>query len=156
MMSVENSHGSTCGRKRLSHELATLRCAYKVFLLLCMTSDSSIAPTRAGALAPDMHGIRDAEEGNTSGSSVRVTARNFVAILVDLVRPPSGVEIVVTEHVPINASDTNWVAAINCAADEVLTRFTDALVTLRVQRRRIAWTAVTDRNGRGQRALRSV
>jgi hypothetical protein len=87
---------------------------------------------------------------------VRITARKFVTILVDLVRPPSGVEIVVTEHVPINASDTNWVAAMDYPADEVLTRFTDALAALRVQRRRIAWTAVDNRNDHGQRALRSV
>jgi hypothetical protein len=81
-------------------------------------------------------------------------AQEFVEDLVRAVRPPRGQAISVTERIPKDADDTNWMTGIGIMSRDVMSRYDSAVAELRRQHPRIEWTGITEKDGEWRRIAR--
>jgi len=81
-------------------------------------------------------------------------ADTFLDELLQAVRPPPRVAIVLRERAPHFLDDPNWVTAAGAMPPDALERYTNAITTLRRQQPHIDWEGVTEYSGDWRRISR--
>lgn len=81
-------------------------------------------------------------------------AEEFLEELLQAVRPPKGVAIVLRERKPKDQSDVNWVAITGNLPPAAMSKYSSAVVEMRRQHPRIEWDGITEREGEWRRIAR--
>lgn len=82
------------------------------------------------------------------------SAEELLEDLLQAVRPPKGVAIVLRERKPTDQLDANWVVATGNLPPDAMTKYSSAVIEMRRQNPRIDWDDVTEREGEWRRIAR--